>query len=81
MQGLPGFDTQRGTATSCNRQTFFTMVHTSVVGLAGDVLVGDQVHAVAQAGHESDVRHRVQRAQLVECQLPLNTARALHVRY
>jgi hypothetical protein len=45
--------------------------HARVVGLAGDELVGHQVHAVAQGGDEADVGDRVERGQLGKRQLPV----------
>lgn len=44
---------------------------TSVVTLAGNILVAHQVHPISEAGHQQNVGDGVQRAQLVEGQLPV----------
>lgn len=42
---------------------------TSVVTLAGNVLVADQVHAIPQGGHQGDICDSVKGAKLMEWQL------------
>ena len=42
---------------------------TSIVSLAGDILVADKVHAIPQGRDQRDIRDGVEGAELVEGQL------------
>lgn len=66
--GVPRVDDDRAVQALGRASELREDHHTVLLLLARDVLVADEVHAVARAADEADIADRVERAQLVERQ-------------
>ena len=64
--GVPRVDDETGVEGLCGSSELREDHHTVALGLRGDVLVGNEVHAVACTGYEADVRDSVEGDELIE---------------